>query len=247
VLEGKRIAVVVPAHDEERLIGRTLASMPACVDAIVVVDDGSADRTAEIVRACGDARVALVVHAQNRGVGAAIATGYREAFARGADVAVVMGADGQMDPRELPSLALPVVRGQADYAKGDRLAHAAIGAMPLERRVGNALFSALTRLATGLSVSDSQCGYTALSRTAAARLDLHALWPRYGYPNDLLARAADAGLRVIDVPVTPIYAGEESGIGLWEGLVVIPSVIARVALRGTLRRRGPAVQIEPAE
>ena len=244
MIEGARIAVVVPAYDEEVRIGATIASMPACVDRIVVVDDGSRDGTGEVVRASVDPRVKLIAHASNRGVGAAIVTGYRAAFAEGHDVAIVMGGDGQMDPNELVSLATPVVAGRADYAKGNRLAHRALSVMPLYRRLGNAVFSALTRGATGLDVSDSQCGYTALSRSAASRLDLDALWPRYGYPNDLLARAAGAGLRVVDVPVRPIYAGEESGIGLWEGLVVIPSVIVRVALRRFVGRRllepGPA-------
>ncbi len=246
MIAGKVVAVVVPAHDEEERVGATLASMPACVDAIVVVDDGSVDRTAAIVGASSDARVRLVVHRRNLGVGAAIVSGYRAAFASGADVAVVMGADGQMDPTELASLASPVARGEADYAKGDRLGHAQLGTMPIERRVGNVLFSALTRAMTGLTISDSQCGYTALSRGAAARLDLDALWPGYGYPNDLLARAADAGLRVVDVRVRPIYAGERSGIGLWEGLVVIPGVILRAGLRRAMRR-ARAGSVEPAE
>ena len=244
MIEGRRIAVVVPAHDEEAHIARTIDTMPACVDRIVVVDDGSSDRTAQIVRASSDLRVGVIVHAVNRGVGAAIVTGYRAAFAAGAAVAIVMGADGQMDPNELVKLAMPIVRGAADYAKGDRLAHAEVHVMPVHRRVGNAIFSALTRAMTGLDVSDSQCGYTALSRTGAVRLDLDALWPGYGYPNDLLARAADAGLRVVDVPVRPIYAGEASGIGLWEGLIVIPGVIARAGLRRAMRRSEVA---EPAE
>lgn len=244
MIEGHRIAVVVPAHDEEERLGATLSSMPACVDAIVVVDDGSTDRTAEVARASGDPRVRLLAHPTNRGVGAAITTGYRDAFAAGADVAVVMGADGQMDPDELPRLVRPILSGSADYAKGDRLSHASIGAMPRHRRVGNAVFSLLTRAVTGLAVSDSQCGYTALSRSAAARLDLERLWPGYGYPNDLLARAAAAGLRVTDVPVRPIYAGEASGIGAWEGLVVIPSVILRAAWR---RARAHERALEAAE
>ncbi len=246
MIGGQRIAVVIPAHDEQERIGATLATLPDEVDDIVVVDDGSADRTGAIVRASRDARVRLLVHARNRGVGAAIATGYRAAFERGADVAVVMGADGQMDPGELVRLASPVVRGEADYAKGDRLAHREIGAMPLSRRAGNLLFSALTRAVTGLAISDSQCGYTALSRRAAARIELGAMWPGYGYPNDLLARAADAGLRVVDVPVRPIYRGEESGIGLWEGLVVIPGVIVRAGVRRYLRAPSESAP-QPAE
>jgi glycosyltransferase involved in cell wall biosynthesis len=247
VLEGRRIAVVVPAYDEERLVARTLRAMPACVDEIVVVDDGSTDRTRERARSVPDARIRVIVHEANRGVGAAIATGYRDAFRRHADLAVVMGADGQMDPEDLPALALPVVRGEADYVKGNRLAHDELRAMPVARRVGNTVFSALTRAATGLSISDSQCGYTALSRTAAARLDLARLWPRYGYPNDLLARCARAGLRVRDVTVRPVYGDEESGIGLWEGLVVIPSVIVRSAVVRYGASPLRAAELDPAE
>lgn len=232
MFEGARVAVVVPAFDEARLIDRTLARVPAFVDLVVVVDDASRDDTAARARACGDARVVVVTHALNRGVGAAIASGYDAAFRAGADVAVVMAGDAQMDPADLPALLAPVLRGEADYAKGDRLSHPqARTAMPRARYVGNHVLSALTRMATGLPIRDAQCGYTALSRAGAGRLALAALWPRYGYPNDLLGRAAAAGLRVRDVTVRPVYADETSGIGLRHALFVVPFVLARVVAR----------------
>ena len=107
----------------------------------------------------------------------------------------------------------PAARGDADYVKGDRLSHPeSFARMPKVRWVGNHALSALTRIATGLTVRDSQCGYTALHRRGAARLDLDRLWPTYGYPNDLLSRAAVAGLAVADVPVQPLYGEEQSGI-----------------------------------
>ncbi|MEM1417973.1 MAG: glycosyltransferase family 2 protein, partial [Myxococcota bacterium] len=118
--ERMRVAVVVPAYDEARLIDRALDAVPAWVDRIVVVDDGSRDATAARVLARREARVQLVRHARNRGVGAAIATGYRAAFDAGADVAVVMAGDAQMDPRDLAALLAPLARGEAGYAKGDR-------------------------------------------------------------------------------------------------------------------------------
>lgn len=232
MFEGARVAVVVPAFDEVRLIGRTLARVPAFVDLVVVVDDASRDDTAAQARAAGDPRVVVVTHAVNRGVGAAIASGYRAAFSAGADVAVVMAGDAQMDPADLPALLAPVLRGEADYAKGDRLSHPlARTAMPRARFVGNHVLSALTRMATGLPIRDAQCGYTALSRGGAERLALDALWPRYGYPNDLLGRAAAAGLRVRDVTVRPVYADETSGIGVRHALFVVPFVLARVVTR----------------
>jgi glycosyltransferase involved in cell wall biosynthesis len=232
MFDGTRVAVVVPAFNEARLIGRTLDRVPAFVDQIVVVDDGSTDDTAARARSSSDPRIAVFEHATNRGVGAAIASGYRAAFLSGADIAVVMAGDAQMDPADLPALLAPLVRGEADYTKGDRLSYPRAHAeMPVTRFFGNHALSALTRLVTGLPVRDSQCGYTALSRRAEERLGVEELWPRYGYPNDLLGRAAAAGLRVRDVTVRPVYADEASGVGLRHALFVVPWVLARVAGR----------------
>lgn len=231
MLEGWRVAVVVPAHDEERLIGRALRGLPRFVDHVVVVDDASADDTAGAARRCGDPRVEIVRHERNLGVGAAIATGYRRAFAAGADVAAVMAGDAQMDPDDLCAVVEPIVRGAADYVKGDRLSHpSAARAMPPARWVANHALSLMTRVALGMPVRDSQCGFTAISRSAASRIELERLWPGYGYPNDLLGRVQRAGLRVREVVVRPVYADERSGIRLRHGLVV-PWIIARAGVR----------------
>ncbi len=249
MLAGARVAVVVPAFDEARLIGRTLGSVPGYVDLVVVVDDGSRDGTAERVTLVADRRVVLVRHRHNRGVGAAIASGYRVAFERGADVAAVMAGDAQMDPADLEALLAPVLAGEADYAKGDRLGFpGARRHMPVARWLGNHALTWLTRVATGLRVRDSQCGYTALGRAAAARIALEQLWPRYGYPNDLLGRLAAARLRVCDVRVRPVYADETSGIGWRHALFVVPWVLARVLARRLVRTLGasPAVP-EPVD
>lgn len=229
MLAGARVAVVVPAYDEARLIERTLRSVPDYVDHVVVVDDGSGDGTGDRVEALCDGRIELVRHPDNRGVGAAIATGYRVAFERGAAVAAVMAGDAQMDPDDLEALLGPVLAGEADYAKGDRLSFPdARRHMPTARWLGNHVLTWLTRLVTGLRVRDSQCGYTALTRAAAERIALDGLWPRYGYPNDLLGRIAAARLRVLDVRVRPVYADETSGIGWRHALFVVPWVCARV-------------------
>jgi dolichol-phosphate mannosyltransferase len=227
-----QVAVVVPAFNEERLIARTLRTLPPFVSHVVVVDDASTDRTAETALALGDARVEVIRHACNRGVGAAITTGYRAAFARGAEVCAVMAGDAQMDPDDLLVLIAPVLRGELDYAKGDRLSYPhARRHMPLPRWLGNGLLSRVTQLATGLPIRDSQCGYTALSRAAAAALPLEQLWPRYGYPNDLLGMLAERELRVGEVVVRPVYGDEISGIGLRHALFVVPYVLLRVLLR----------------
>jgi glycosyltransferase involved in cell wall biosynthesis len=234
MLDGAKVVVVVPAFDEEERIAGVLATMPPLVDEIVVIDDASRDRTAAVVRASVDPRVSLFVHAVNRGVGAAIATGYREALARGGkphDAFVVMAGDGQMDPEDLPALVRPIARGEADYVKGNRFAHGDVArVMPRARRLGGEVFSRLTSIAIGRSVHDSQCGYTALARAACALLDLDALWPRYGYPNDLLAHLAAHDLKIVEVPVRPVYAGERSGLRVWH-LGRIAQLVARAWVR----------------
>lgn len=227
-----RVAVVVPAHNEARFIGTALASIPPWVDDVIVVDDGSTDGTAAEAHASGDPRVQVVQHDHNRGVGAALTSGYRAAFAAGADVAVVMAGDGQMHPEDLPALLAPALGGAADYVKGDRLSHPAVRrVMPRARWAGNQVLSWLTRRATGLNLHDSQCGYTVLTRRAAERLPLEGLWSRYGYPNDLLGLAAAAGMTVCDVTVRPVYGNETSGVRWWHAAMVIPALLVRVALR----------------
>jgi glycosyltransferase involved in cell wall biosynthesis len=214
--------------------------VPGWVDRIVVVDDGSRDRTAAIARHAGDHRCLVVSHDGNHGVGAAIVTGYKIAFGDDADVAVVMAGDGQMDPKDLPSLVGPVTSGLADYAKGERYSYPdAKKLIPKTRWLGGKIFSWLTRAITGLPIRDSQCGYTALSRRAIERLDLDEVWRGYGYPNDLLGRAAEAGLLVKDVPVRPVYADEKSGLGLRHVLFVLPRVMVGMWLRRRAVTKAP--------
>lgn len=226
------IAVVVPAFNEARHIALTLRSIPRYVDRIVVVDDGSSDGTAAEVLRLKDRRIDLVQHTTNCGVGQALCTGYAKAFGDGADIAAVMAGDGQMHPDDLLGLLAPLVDGEADYVKGDRLSHPECWErMPRARLLGNHVLSLGTRVATGLSIRDSQCGYTALHRRAAERVPWPKLWRGYGYPNDLLGLLSQTGARVRDIVVRPIYADEESGIGWRHALLVIPFVLATVALR----------------
>jgi len=246
LLTARRIAVVVPAYNEARLIARTLAGIPGYVEHIVVVDDASRDDTAARARESGDPRVQVVRHARNRGVGAAIVTGYRQAFARGAEVCAVMAGDGQMDPSDLEHVVWPVLTGRAAYAKGDRLSFpGARAAMPVTRWLGNLLLGKLTALIAGVPIRDSQCGFTALSREAAARLPLDRLWSGYGYPNDLLGMLSERDLKVREVMVRPVYGDEESGIRLWHALFVVPFVLVRVLGRRLSRVLGSASLAAP--
>jgi len=224
MLVGKRVAVVVPAFDEERLIGTTLSGIPDFVDRILVIDDASRDGTAERARASGDPRVEVVSHERNQGVGAAILTGYRRALGEGIDVVCVMAGDNQMDPADLEAIAGPVARGEVDYAKANRLfTGRAWELMPHTRYLGNAVLSLLTKIASGYwHVADSQSGYTAIARSTLELLDLDRIYARYGFPNDMLVHLNVINARVRDVPSRPVYGvGETSDIRLRR---VIPAI-----------------------
>jgi glycosyltransferase involved in cell wall biosynthesis len=265
MFRGRVVAVVIPACNEADKIAATIRSVPAFVDHVVVVDDGSHDATAAVARSCisdplaprsGDVdrrvrvrgqRLEVIVHDRNRGVGAAITTGYARALALGAHATAVMAGDGQMDPADLPQLLAPVVGGLADYAKGNRFAWpGGWRMMPPVRMLGGAVLSWLTRLASGYwHIGDSQCGYTVASRQALLALGSD-LFARYGYPNDLLARLAVARVRVVDVPVRPVY-GPDWRSGLRPLRVALP--IARLLLRAFFRRmrarwRGAPVTVD---
>jgi glycosyltransferase involved in cell wall biosynthesis len=229
MFEGRRVVVVVPAYNEETLIAQVLDGMPALVDRMIVVDDASKDRTAQVLEAAqarhGE-RLRVIRHPKNGGVGAAIVTGYKAALeeARGNDLVVVMAGDAQMDPADLPKLLQPLVRDQADYTKGNRLfTGEAWNIIPRYRYLGNAVLSLLTKIASGYwHVADSQSGYTAITTEALSVLHLERLYPRYGFPNHLLVELNNYDFRVKDVHIRPVYdVGEISGIRLHK---VIPTL-----------------------
>jgi glycosyltransferase involved in cell wall biosynthesis len=217
VLEGKTVAVVIPAYNEEKLIAATIAGIPDFVDRIVVVDDQSRDGTIAAVEGIEDPRVELLKHERNEGVGAAIVTGYEHARDQRVDVTAVMAADNQMDPEDLRTLVAPVARGEVDYAKANRLfTGQAWQLIPRYRYLGNAVLSLLTKIASGYwHVADSQSGYTAVSLQYLDLLDLDRIYKRYGFPNDMLVHLNVWNARVRDYPSRPIYGvGERSGIRL---------------------------------
>lgn len=210
------LAVVLPAHNEARHIGEVISSMPAFVDAIIVVDDASTDDTAEVARTSGDARVEVLVHASNAGVGRAMRTGYRRALERGFDVVAKMDADGQMNPRELARVVEPIVHGVADYTKGNRFYfRGATRTMPARRNFGNQLLAFLTKVASGYwHVYDPQCGFTAARSSFLRLIDMDQLASDYFFENDMLIKLNALNARVVDVPITTLYGSEISGVSV---------------------------------
>ena len=235
------IAIVVPAYNEETQIERTVRTMPDYVDKIIVVDDKSKDRTAEIVEKLEseDDRVILIRHEKNGGVGKAIGTGYIWCRENDIDIAVVMAGDGQMDPLDMPALLDPVVDNKADYTKGNRLITGeAWKKIPKIRYLGNSALTFLTKIASGYwHVTDSQTGYTALNKKALHLLPLEDIYPRYGMPNDFLVTCNIYNMRVMDVPINPIYGvGEKSGIRVSRVIFSLSFLMARLFVRRMVQK-----------
>jgi glycosyltransferase involved in cell wall biosynthesis len=198
------------------------------------VDDASKDKTSAAVkkyqRKLGR-KLILIRQQKNQGVGGAIITGYKKSVEENVDIAVVMAGDAQMDPRDLPTLIMPIIRNEADYVKGNRLfTGEAWQKIPKLRYFGNSLLSLLTKVASGYwHVADSQCGYTAASANVLKTIDWSKVYRRYGYPNDMLVHLNVNNFRVVDVPVNPIYGiGEKSGIKL---MTFVPKVSVLLSRR----------------
>lgn len=209
-----RIAVVVPAYNEELLIGDTLNSIPSYVCRIYVIDDGSKDKTWDIINSFKDSRIVAIKHEVNKGVGSSIVTGYKKALEDNMDIVAVMAGDNQMDPEQLPRLLLPIIDGRADYTKGNRLLNKDFRTgMSKWRSFGNFLLTMLTKIASGYwHVMDPQNGYAAISRQALEALDLDAVYTYYGYCNDLLVKLNTYGMRTVDVVMPSRYGRERSKI-----------------------------------
>jgi glycosyltransferase involved in cell wall biosynthesis len=239
MVEGKTLAIVIPAFNEERLLGNTLGGIPTYVDRIYVVDDASRDGTVgKAHTAAGtDPRIIVIVHERNQGAGGAVITGYQRALADGYEIVCVMNADNQMDPDELLALAMPVAMDEVDYAKANRLfTGEAWNLIPHYRYLGNAFLSLFTKIASGYwHIADSQAGYTVINRRMLELLDLENIYRRYGYPNDMLVHLNVWSARVRDIPSRPIYGvGEESGIRLHS---VVPR-ISWLLVKGFFWRMG---------
>lgn len=225
---------MIPAYRAENFIQKILAGIPSFVSYIVVVNDCSPDRTAELVQASKDARLCLVSHEKNQGVGGAVLTGYRRAMELGAKIIVKMDSDDQMDPAYLIPLIAPILMGQADYTKGNRFLHAnELKAMPLLRRIGNAGLSFLTKAASGYwNLFDPTNGYTAIHSSIIPSLDTNRIHPRYFFECSMLIELGMQRAVVRDVYIPARYGEELSYLSVWRTLIEFPPRL----LLGFLRR-----------
>ncbi len=236
MFHGRKLAVVVPAFNEEAHVAAVIRGCPAFVDHVIVVDDHSNDGTSAAVAALGDLRVTLIRHETNRGVGGALVSGYRQALSLDVDLVAVMAGDDQMDPAYLPRLIAPICSGAADFTKGNRFySWASLRHMPALRAVGTLLLTWATRLATGLwRLQDSQNGYVAIAGSMLCRINLSALDRGYAVENAMLIELARLRGHVQDIPIPARYGAEVSQLRIWrDGMLILAllfrSFIARLA------------------
>ncbi len=210
----RRIAVVIPAHNEEGFILSVLETMPQIVDHIIVVDDCSTDQTHSLVSNTHDKRTVLLRTPRNQGVGGATILGYRQAASIGCDIVVKMDGDGQMAPEYLPQLLDAVIDAEYDYAKGNRFLNPELfPAMPRHRLIGNIALTFITKLATGYwNVFDPQNGYTAIKTECLQRINLGAVHERFFFENDMLVQLSLVDARVRDVAIPARYGSEISSL-----------------------------------
>jgi glycosyltransferase involved in cell wall biosynthesis len=203
----------MPAYNAERTLAATLADMPAgCVDEIILVDDGSKDRTVEVARQMG---LTVIVHEQNRGYGGNQKTCYREALARGADIVVMIHPDYQYDSRVIPHAVRFIELGICDVVLGSRIRsreEALAGGMPVWKYLANRFLTATENLALGQNLGDFHSGFRVYRREVLERVPFERNSDDFVFDTQFLVQAVQFGFRLGDVPVPVRYFAEASSI-----------------------------------
>ena len=224
-------------------IENVIRAVPSYVSHIIVVDDASPDRTSAIVSQLtkNDARIILLRHDQNQGVGGGMISGFRKALELGAQIIVKVDGDGQMDLSHIPILIVPLIQGKADYAKGNRFRDfVALRKMPLIRRFGNMALGFLAKMATGYwNVFDPTNGYIAIRANVLAQLPLERIDRTYFFETSMLAELYLIGACVLDVPLPARYGNEASNLKIPRILLEFPprllvTFLRRIVLRNFL-------------
>ncbi|MCB0002900.1 MAG: glycosyltransferase family 2 protein [Anaerolineae bacterium] len=213
---------VIPAYNEERFIGSVVIKACKYADAVIVVDDGSTDATAEIARLAG---ATVIQHERNSGKGAALSTGLRAARAYDPAVVVLLDADYQHRPREMGLVTAPVLAGEADIVVGSRYLNDASD-VPTHRVLGHRVFNLMTNLSSGLSVTDSQSGFRAFSPAALEAITFHS--NGFSVESEMQFIAKEQGLRMTEVPITITYSDKPKRPVIAHGMLVLNGLLRMV-------------------
>jgi dolichol-phosphate mannosyltransferase len=229
------IAVVIPAYRVEKHIEDVLDDVPEYIRHIIVVNDASTDGTRQRVEAVmrRDARIFLVNHERNQGVGGAMISGFKKAMDLQTQIVVKMDGDGQMSPAYLPELLTPLIMGQADYTKGNRFRDLpALRKMPFIRRFGNVGLSFFSKAATGYwNCFDPTNGYLAIRTEVLAQLPLEQIHKTYFFETSMLAQLYLLGAYILEIPMPSLYAGERSNLSIVKVLMEFPPKLVQIFVR----------------
>lgn len=209
------IAVIIPSYKVREHILHVIAAIGPEVKLIVVVDDFCPEQSGDYVQAhARDPRIQIIRHTENKGVGGAVMSGYCLAIEQGMEILVKIDGDGQMDPALLMDFIKPILRGEADYTKGNRFHNLEnILVMPRARLAGNAILSFMTKLSSGYwNIFDPTNGYTALHRDVAIQLPLDKISRRYFFETDMLFHLNLLRAVVVDIPMHSKYGNEISNL-----------------------------------
>lgn len=232
---GVHVAAVVPAYNVEQVLGGVLRSLPPLFTTVIVVNDGSRDETGSVADRYAelDRRITVVHHEKNHGVGGAMVTGFKNAIEAGADIVVKIDADGQMPLWLVSELIAPLIRGEADYTKGNRFRDfTAVRAMPLPRRIGNVALSFLAKAATGYWRSfDPTNGFLAIRSDVLTQLPLQKIDQTYYFEISMLSHLYLIGAVVKEIPMPARYAGEPSSLSIPRVLRQFPGRLVASLLR----------------
>lgn len=248
--KSKRLAVSIPAYNEELLIQDTLKSIPEFVDDIIIVNDGSQDKTAdkvnEYMKSSNDNRINFIDSKINEGLGATIIKAHEKAIANGADIILVMAGDNQMDPNYIPKLVDPIIDNDYDYTKGNRYVDFdSLRKMPLFRVIGNTFITFLCKFSTGYwSVADPLNGYTAIKSSVFSNLNIRRIGKRYDFELTLFSELYLINSKIKDVFIPARYGREKSTIKIFRESfrtlgVLFRAFIRRMLIKNTLLNFSP--------
>ena len=234
-LSQYHIAVIIPAYKVEKEIAETLARLPDYIREIIVVDDASPDQTSAIVEKAQakDARIKLIKHTRNQGVGGAMLSGFKEALKDNAQVFLKIDGDGQMSGYDPRPLLEPLILGQADYVKGNRFRDLnALKAMPLIRQIGNMGLGFLVKAATGYwDCFDPTNGFFAIRREALAKMPLERIRKSYFFETSMLGELYLIDAVIKDIPYPAVYGEESSNLLVHQILWEFPPKLLTLFLR----------------
>jgi glycosyltransferase involved in cell wall biosynthesis len=224
MFEDAKIAVIIPCFMVSEHIEEVVSSVPGFVDHVIVVDDCCPENSGSLAQRTGREGLIVLRNQMNLGVGGAVTAGYAKAEELGCDIMIKMDGDGQMDPEQMEKLIIPLVRDEADYAKGNRFNDfRALREMPRMRLIGNGFLSFMLKVASGYwDIMDPTNGYTAIHKRALYKLSLGKISKRFFFESDMLINMGIARVVVMDVSMPARYGEEKSTLNIWKTLFHFP-------------------------